>query len=312
MRVLVTGGNGFIGGHLVDLLIEQGHEPVVFDRFGRPHRPDVPLVMGDIRDRVAVRAAIEAADGVINLAGILGTSETIDQPTLTVHSNMLGAIHVFEACRDFGRRGVHITVGNHWMNNPYSITKSAAERFALTFNGEFGTQIAVVRGLNAYGPRQKPWPVRKIMPNLVIPALANDEIIIYGDGEQLMDMIYVRDLAEVLLRALTKDHGCYGSIFSAGMGPEHTPSINQLAATVVRQTGSHCRVTHVPMRAGEPDRSQVVGDPTTLAPLGLSVDQLVPLEQGIRRTIRWYREHWHKMAPATTKAAAKPALARAA
>lgn len=303
MRVLVTGGNGFIGGHVVDRLIEQGHEPVVFDRYGRPHRSDVPLVMGDIRRRECIRAAIEPVDGVINLAGILGTSETIDQPSQTVHSNILGAIHVFDACRDFKKRAVHITVGNHWMNNPYSITKSAAERFALTYNREFGAQIAVVRGLNAYGPRQKPWPVRKIMPNLAVPALSGGEILIYGDGEQLMDMIYVRDLAEVLIRALQVDHGCYRSIFEAGMGAEHTPTINELAQLVVRQSGSACRITHVPMRAGEPERSKVIGNPQTLEPLGLSLKDLMPLEEGIKETLRWYRAHLGEFCLPAAKAA---------
>jgi UDP-glucose 4-epimerase len=303
MRVLVTGGNGFIGGHVLDRLIEQGHEPAVFDRYGRPHRSDVPLIMGDIRRRDTIRAAIEEVDGVINLAGILGTSETIDQPSLTVHSNILGALHVFEACRDFHKRAVHITVGNHWMNNPYSITKSAAERFALTYNREFGAQIAVVRGLNAYGPRQKPWPVRKIMPNLAIPALSGGEILIYGDGEQLMDMIFVRDLADVLIRALTVDHRCYSSIFEAGMGAEYTPTINQLAQLVVRQSGSGCRITHVPMRAGEPERSKVIGNPQTLQPLGLSAASLMSLDEGVKETLKWYRAHLGEFHQPAAKAA---------
>lgn len=298
MRVLVTGGNGFIGGHVIDRLIQRGDEPVVFDRFGWPHRNDVQFIMGDIRHREVIRKAVQQVDGVINLAGILGTSETIEMPELTVESNILGALNVFDCCRDFNVRGVHITVGNYWMNNPYSITKSAAERLALMYNAEMGTKIAVVRGLNAYGPRQKPKPVRKIMPNLAIPALLNDEILLYGDGEQLMDMIYVEDLAEVLIRALQHDHKTYDSIFSAGMGRAHTPSINQLANLVVKAAKSSCRITHVPMRAGEPDRSEVVGDPATLAPLDLSVDKLMPLNDGIKRTLDWYRQNLYKFTAA--------------
>jgi len=180
------------------------------------------------------------------------------------------------------------------MNNPYAITKSAGERIALMYNKEFGTEIAAVRGLNAYGPRQKPRPVRKIMPNLVIPALRNDEIIIYGDGEQRMDMIYVGDLAEILIRALISDHHCYGEVMEAGMGEEHAPSINQLTQLVVNLTGSKCEITHVPMRAGEDERSTVCGDPKTLEPLNISPDQMVPLEQGVRETIDWYRTHLDK------------------
>ena len=292
MRVLVTGGNGFIGSHVIDTLFASGHKPVSFDRFGSPHRKDVRFLVGDIRDPKTLYDAMATVDGVINLAGILGTSETIERPRFTVQSNLLGAINVFNACRDLRKKGVHITVGNYWMNNPYAITKNAAERVALVYNKQFGTQIAIVRGLNAYGERQKATPVRKIMPNLVLPALKNSEAQIYGDGEQLMDMIYVGDLAEILVRALVLDHGCYDRIFEAGKGREHTPTINQLADKVMSQVGAtECQVRHVPMRGGEPERSVVIGDPKTLEPLGVTVESMVPLEAGIARTISWYKEH---------------------
>ncbi len=291
MRVLVTGGNGFIGGHVIDCLIEQGHEPVSLDRHGTPHRRDVEFELADIRDADRVMAAMSKVDGVINLAGILGTSETIERPRFTVQSNLLGAINVFNACRDQEKKGVHITVGNYWMNNPYAITKNSAERVAMVYNANFGTRIAIVRGLNAYGERQKATPVRKIMPNVIVPALTGGEILIYGDGEQLMDMIHVRDVADVLIRALLLDHDCYDTIIEAGRGLALTPTINQLVEAVVGQVQTECSVRHVPMRGGEPERSVVVGDPKTLEPLGVSVDDMLPLDQGIARSIRWYREH---------------------
>lgn len=290
MRVLITGGNGFIGSHVIDRLIAKGHQPVSFDRYGSPHRDDIEFQVGDIRNAKQLHNAMAQVDGVINLAGILGTSETIERPRFTVQSNLPGAINVFNGCRDLGKKGVHITVGNYWMNNPYAITKNAAERVALVYNREFGTRIAVVRGLNAYGERQKAKPVRKIMPNLVVPALKDTEALVYGDGEQLMDMIYVGDLAEILIRALVLDHDCYDRVFEAGRGRELTPTINQLAEKVLTQVGSG-HVRHVPMRGGEPDRSVVIGDPKTLEPLGMTVDKMVNLEDGIARTISWYRDH---------------------
>jgi len=291
MRILVTGGNGFIGGHVIDRLIDHGHEPVCLDRYGTPHRGDVEFHLADIRDAESVMTVMAKVDGVINLAGILGTSETIERPRFTVQSNLLGAINIFNACRDQGKKGVHITVGNYWMNNPYALTKNSAERIAMVYNANFGTRIAVVRGLNAYGERQKAMPVRKIMPNVIVPALTGGEILIYGDGEQLMDMIYVGDLAEVLIRALLIDHDCYDSVIEAGRGMALTPTINQLVNAVLEQANSGCTVKHVPMRGGEPERSVVVGDPTTMEPLGISVDDMVPLQEGIARSIRWYRDH---------------------
>jgi nucleoside-diphosphate-sugar epimerase len=295
-KILVTGGNGFIGSHVVDLLIEKSYEVTIFDRFRhKPHREDVNFYLGDIKDKDAVFEAVSKHDGVINLAGILGTAETVNDPYPSVEVNIIGALNVYEACRRFNKKAVQITVGNWFMNNSYAITKNAAERFALMYNKEHGTKIAVVRGLNAYGPRQKPKPVRKLIPNVVIPALLNKPIIIYGDGEQIMDMIYVRDVAEILIRALIMDHGIYDRVFEAGSGDDTT--VNYIAELVLKLSGSKSEIKHVPMRAGEPERAVVKGDPKTLEPLGYSKKDLTSLEEGLKQTIAWYKEHLEEFLP---------------
>ncbi len=289
-KVLVTGGSGFIGGHVVDKLIEQGHQVSIFDRFNtKAHRDDVAYFLGDVKDRDAVFEAVYKHDAVINLAGLLGTAETINTPAPSVEVNILGALNIFDACRLHGRRGVQIAVGNWFMNNSYAITKYTAERFAFMYNKEHGTKIAVVRGLNAYGERQKHRPVRKIVPNLVVPALLNKPITIYGDGTQIMDMIYVGDMADILIRAALDDHGNYSAVMEAGMGDDIT--INQLAEMAVRLAGSSSEIRHVQMRAGETERSIVKGDPSTLAPLNYTKDQMTTLENGMQKTIDWYRAH---------------------
>jgi len=295
-KILVTGGGGFIGSHVVDLLIEKGYEVTIFDRFEhRPHREDVNLYLGDIKDKDAVLEAVSKHDGVINLAGILGTAETVNDPYPSVEVNIIGGLNVCEACRRFSKKGVQITVGNWFMNNSYSITKNTAERFALMYNKEHGTKIAVVRGLNAYGPRQKPRPVRKLIPNVVIPALLNKPIIIYGNGEQIMDMVYVRDVAEVLVRALTMDHGTYDKVFEAGSGDDTT--VNYITELVVKLSDSKSEIRHVPMRAGEPEESVVKGDPKTLEVLDYSKKDLTSLEEGLKKTITWYKEHLDEFLP---------------
>jgi UDP-glucose 4-epimerase len=286
-RIIVTGGNGFIGSHVVDRLIDEGYEVTVVDRQGFPHRSDVNYVLGDIRDRKFVNDILEDHHGIINLAGILGTSETVDNPQSTIASNLQGALNIFDAIRDFKIRGVHITVGNYWMNNPYAITKNAAENIALLYNEAYGSKIAVVRGLNAYGERQKAYPVRKLMPNLLLPALTHTPIRIYGDGYQKMDMIYVGDLANVLVRALVLDHGAWNQVIEGGSGSD--PSVNEICETVLKVTQSRSAVEHIPMRQGEPERAVVVGHPETMAPLGLGAEDLMPLEDGIRLTVNYYR-----------------------
>jgi nucleoside-diphosphate-sugar epimerase len=170
------------------------------------------------------------------------------------------------------------------MQNPYSITKTCAERFAWMFNKERGTRIAVVRALNAYGPGQKSKPVRKIIPTFIEAALAGKPIPIYGDGSQIMDMIWVRDVAEILVRALVMDHGNFSTPFEAGTGKN--TSVQVIAELVLDVTGSPAGVEYLPMRPGEPESSVVLGNPKTLKPLEFRRDRLVDLELGILRTVR--------------------------
>lgn len=288
-KILVTGGSGFIGSHVVDELRDRGYAVTIFDHYGKkPHREDVEVFLGDTRDAVAVTEAVAVHDGVIHLAGVLGTQETINNPAPAVETNIMGGLNVFQACRQYGKPCVYIAVGNHWMNNSYSISKTTAERFALMFNKEHGTRIAVVRALNAYGPRQKALPVKKIMPNFILPALRGEAIQIYGDGSQIMDMIYVKDVAAILVDALDKDHKQFDSIFEAGTGRRTT--VKQIAEMVIQAVGKGS-IEYLPMRPGEPEHSVVLGDPETLVPLGIDpVKFFVPLEEGIKETVKYYEQ----------------------
>ncbi len=283
-KVLVTGGSGFIGAHVCANLTAHGREPLVFDH----RRSGATTFLGDVVDYAAVSEAVAICDGVIHLAGVLGTQETIREPLPAVQTNIVGSLNVFKACEHYQKKAVLIAVGNFWMENTYSITKTTAERFAAMFNKERGTKIAVVRGLNAYGPGQKSRPVRKIIPNFVIPALNDEELLVYGDGLQVMDMIYVEDLAEVLVRALIVDHGVYGRAFEAGTGRRTT--VIEIAREVIKQVGAG-RIRHMPMRPGEPENSEVVGNPETLRCLEVDPKDMVTLEDGLGRTIPWFREN---------------------
>ncbi len=298
MKVLVTGASGFIGQYVVENLVARGIDVIAFDhKQVKAELAGVEQYLGDVRDATAVQEAVAISDGVIHLSGVLGTAETIDNPMPAIETNTIGSLNVFDAVRRYKRRAVYITVGNYWFNNTYSITKTAAEQLAWMFNKEHKTEIAVVRALNAYGPRQKAEPVRKIMPNFILPALQGRPITIYGDGEQVMDMIHVRDVAEVLVRALLVDHGRYAYTperyidnkikFEAGTG--RITTVNDIAKVVLDQVGGGV-INHVPMRGGEPDRSMVIGDPATLADLYESkTPELISLEDGVRETIQWYR-----------------------
>lgn len=310
MKVLVTGSAGFIAGHVIDRLHAEGHTALLLDRRTRVTdlTPGDEHIVGDVQDAGVVSEAIAYADAVLHVAGVLGTAETIDNPLPAIQTNILGGLNVFQGVRQHKKRCAYITVGNFFMDSTYSITKTTAERFAWMFNAEHGTEIAVIRALNAYGPRQKSKPVRKIMPNFVREALAGDPITIYGDGTQIMDMVPVEFVADVLVRAITVDHGQYRYTptratyadnpmrFDCGSG--QWTAVNQIAASVLKASGRYSGlregqdVRHVPMRAGEPEGAVVMGDPSTLAPLfGDTVPEIESLAEALPRTIDWYREH---------------------
>lgn len=299
MKVLVTGGNGFIGSNVVKRLLEQGHEPVVFDRHVRKAPPGCELILGDVRDATAVTEAVAHVEGVIHLAAVLGTQETIHNPRPAAETNVLGALNVFEAIAEYQLPAAYAAVGNYWMENTYSISKTCAERFARMFNQERGTQIAVVRALNAYGPGQSiaapfgPSKVRKIAPAFICRALAGQPIEVYGDGTQIMDMIHVSDVADVFVRALEVGPHPEGIPYEAGTGRPTT--VLEIAQAVARDVEAkiddRVEITHLPMRPGEPEHSIVLGDPETLRPLYEGFPVLRTLEESIPETVDFYAEN---------------------
>ncbi len=299
-KVLLVGGSGFIARYVAYNLLARDITPMLFDRHlpsNIPSQKPVEFYLGDVANPDSVSEAVALCDGVIHLAGVLGTSETIDNPLPALTTNIYGSLNVFQAIRQYQKKAVYISVGNYWMNNSYSITKTTAEKFAWMFNKEHGTEIAVVRALNAYGAGQKHKPVRKIIPNFILPALRDEEITVYGDGSQIMDMVHASDVADVLVRALLEDHGQYvytplqdvdnSPKFDIGTGRETT--VQEIAELVIEMVGSGS-IKNVPMRAGEPENSVVLGDPTTLKPLyNGKVPELITLEEGLESTIEYYR-----------------------
>lgn len=291
-KILIVGASGFIGSHCVEEAVRRKLKPILFDRYDNGHK-GCEFFLGDIRDGEAVNEVVMKVDYAINLAGILGTQETIDNPIPSVQTNIIGAINFMKACRPtkFHKvRAVQIAVGNHFMNNSYAITKTTAERFALMYNKEHGNKVAVVRGLNTYGERQKHQPVRKIIPTFIVRALNNQEIQIYGSGNQVMDMIYVKDLANILIDTCVKDHDVYDRVIEGGTGRKTT--VNWIAKQVIKSANSKSKVVHTRMRPGEPKDSVVLANPKTLKPLGWKVKDLMKFEKGIKKTVSWYRRNY--------------------
>ncbi len=301
MRVLVTGGAGFIGSAVCAELRSRGHEPVIF---GRTQRPDTESILGDVRDTTAVTEAVAHADACIHLAGVLGTSETIWNPRPAAETNILGGINVLEACSQYSTPLVNIAVGNHFENSTYSITKTTVERFAKMYASYRDLPVCSVRCYNVYGPGQsvaQPYGssrVRKIIPSFIARTLHGEAIQVYGDGSQVMDMIYITDAAKCLVNALEVLPGRSfnnGWVFEAGTGRRTT--VKQIAeavkAEVWRETGRSPGIKHLPMRSGETPGSEVLADPDMVCLLA-DPDSFVKLEDGLHETVKYYRKVFGK------------------
>lgn len=307
MRVGVTGGLGFIGTYVVDELQSKEYDVVVLDRYHRGNYDCEKVYLGDTTDATAINEFAAHVDGIIHLAGILGTQETIKNPYPTIETNIQGGVNFLEAITAHGIPGATITVGNWWMNNPYSITKNMVERFCRMYNDYRGARVNVIRALNAYGPGQAaaapygPSKVRKIIPAFMCRALTGAPIEVYGDGQQVSDMVYVSDVARALVRAW--EYAANGNIAPGPVeiGPEEHMTVLQVAegvnAAVADLGFEPVEIKHLPMRPGETPGDKVIADTKTLLNIGMTADELVPFEVGITDTAQWYVDtkglEWH-------------------
>jgi UDP-glucose 4-epimerase len=250
MRVLCTGGAGFIGQAVRSELLHRGH---VFQAFDHGH---------DVRDYEDVLNEAEDCQAIINLAGVLGTSETVGAEHDAARVNILGALTVADVANVLAIPMVQIGTGHKGQPNPYAITKACAEDLLLARAQWCGQDINVVRAFHAYGPGQKVCPphgeakVRKIVPSFVCRALTGMPIEVNGSGRQLIDLIHVAEVARILVDAI--DGPVFGQVIDAGTGLATT--VLDAAEQIIDACGSTSRIILVPMRDGEPVASRVVSD----------------------------------------------------
>tara|TARA_R110000824_G_scaffold212432_3_gene398621 strand:- start:1372 stop:2310 length:939 start_codon:yes stop_codon:yes gene_type:complete len=304
MKVLVTGGAGFIGQYVCEELDKRGHSPVIYDHYDRGGYKH-PVILGDVRDAAAVTEAMAHVDAWIHLAAVLGTQETIQNPRPAAESNIIGGLNMLEAAAQYDLPGVYIGVGNHWMQNTYSISKTCVERFVAMFNAERGTRVNIVRAMNAYGPRQRPAPpfgtskVRKITPAFVCRALSDMPVEVYGDGSQISEMVYVGDVAKVLVTALEKADSDIVFDKAVEVGRDEGITVQGFAQMVINACGSSSNISNSPMRPGEIPNATVKADSSTLSLVDMTWDSLTPLEVGLVKTVNYFADEKEKKAKAS-------------
>lgn len=259
-KIVVTGGSGFIGTNLIRWFgeFEPANQVVVLDLCTPPVElpPNVTYQYGDIRNLNCLLDAFEGAEEVYNLAGILGTSELIPITSLATEVNVSGAANVLDAARRCNVKRIYNVAKPHFLGfheNAYTLTKHSAENLGLMYRDKYGMEIATVRWMNAVGPYQHLYPVRKLVPTLVLFALYGCPLEIYGSGNQTIDPIDTRDLCRYTTYAC-RHLGKSDEVVDLGSGLAITCNDAAdmiLSRLAVKGFMSNSQVVHLPMREGE-------------------------------------------------------------
>lgn len=305
-HVLVTGGCGFIGANLVRFLRERTPWRVrVIDNLQTGDPGHVPqklaeIVVGNVADEAALEPALEGIDAVIHLASTTGVVPSVEDPVWDFEGNPLPTFRLLDACRRrgidrvvFASSGATLGEAPPPVNeevlprplSPYGAGKLVGEAYCQAFAGSYGMRTAALRFSNVYGP----FSLRKkgnAVPNFIRRCLSGEPMVIYGDGTQTRDFIYVDDLCDCIHRATTTD-GLAGDVFQVAMGVE--TAIADLAELVQKVTGAESEIRFEPKRAGEIHRSWA---DISKARRVLGFNPQVDLEQGIEQTVDWYKENW--------------------
>ncbi len=271
-RFLVTGGAGFIGGHIVELLVGEGHEVVVFDNFStgtignlRAVRDAVQVVHGDIRDLNGLRASMEHIDHVLHLAAEVSVVKSLEEPEFVNEVNVGGTLNVLVAARDQGVKRVVMSsscaiygdTGKQPQQegltprplSPYGASKVAGEYYMSVFHAVHGLETVRLRYFNVFGPRQNPSSqYAAVIPRFIDRILKGQELHIYGDGEQTRDFVYVENVARANHLACTAPDAP-GGVFN--IASEESVNVNDLALTLIALSGRDVRLVHDPPILGE-------------------------------------------------------------
>lgn len=308
MRILVTGGGGFIGSHIVEELLKRGHEVVVVLE-NNPNlanlenvKKDIEFVKADITDFNKLSSVVSPnLDGVIHMAALINVDQSISAPEAFLKTNVIGTFNVAEvlrkknipkllymsSCEVYGNIPKGKADENHPTNprSPYAASKFCAERYLLAYSYTYNApKITIIRGFNQYGPRQKTGAGGAVIPIFITNLLNNKKIQIFGDGKQTRDYVYVTDTARGIADAFEKNLQ-NSEIVNLATGVE--TSIVDIANKTCNILGKNTKdIEFVKARAGELRRS--CGDYTKATKL-LGWKPKVNFDEGLKKTVEWFK-----------------------
>ena len=306
MRILITGGAGFLGSHLCERLLNEGHEVLCLDNFFTGFKRNVAHLLANPNFELIRHDVIDPfkfeVDQIYNLACPASPPHYQHNPIKTTKTSVMGAINslglakrvnarVFQASTSevYGDPAVHPQTEDYWGNvNPIGIRscydegKRVAETLFFDYHRQNGVDIRVVRIFNTYGPRMNPDDGR-VVSNFIAQALRGEDITIYGDGSQTRSFCYVDDLIEGFVRLMNQDE-VTGPI---NIGNPNEFTMIELAQKVIEKVGNNTKLTFHPLPGDDPKQRQ---PDITLAKKHLDWQPTVSLDEGLDRTIAYFRE----------------------
>lgn len=304
-RILITGGAGFIGSHLCERLLKEGHEVICMDNFFTGSKQNIRHLMDHpgfevIRHDVTVPALMEV-DEIYNLACPASPPHYQFDPIHTVKTSVLGALNMLglaKRCKArilqastsevYGDPAIHPQPETYWGNvNPVGIRscydegKRCAETLFMDYHRVHGVDVRVIRIFNTYGPRMNPNDGR-VVSNFIVQALQGEDITIYGTGQQTRSFQYVDDLVEGMVRMMAAENFC-GPV---NLGNPGEFTMLELAEKVIRMTGSSSKLAFRPLPQDDPAQRK---PDILLAAEKLGWKPAIPLEEGLEKTISYFR-----------------------
>ena len=306
MKILVTGGGGFIGSHIVDRLLADGHDVRVLDNFATGRRENlihvlehIEVVEGDLQSYERVHTAVVGCEIVLHQGALPSVPRSVQDPLTSNATNVTGTLNVLLAARDAGvKRVVYASSSSIYGANPelpkhegllpqpispYAVAKLAGEGFCRSFHEVFGLETVALRYFNVFGPRQDPLSqYAAVVPNFISALLEGEQPVVFGDGEQSRDFTYVGNVVEGNVLAMNAE-GVAGKPYNIAAGDRTT--LNELLRHIGRLMGKQAGARYEAARLGDVKHSQADVSAAE-RDLGYSVN--VSVEEGLRITIDWF------------------------
>jgi len=308
-KILVAGGAGFIGSHLVDRLLEDDAEVIVLDNLYTGQLENIEqhkqnkhfqFVKGDIRHLKLVKGTVRNVDAVFNEAAVVGIPKSVENPLLANDVNVKGTLNLLKASLDSGvKRFVQASSASVYGDtkslplyenmapnpvSPYAVSELAAENYAKVFHKVYGLETVCLRYFNVYGPRQTHSAYSGAIAIFVNQLLRNQTPTILGDGEQTRDFVYVEDIVSANMLALTEKNAA-GEVFNIATGEVTT--INKLVQTLQKIMGTtNLKPVHKEPRPGDLRHSYASIEKARRI---LGYEPMFPLEKGLRKLEEWLR-----------------------